>query len=179
MTPEEFKKDFIREGKRLYSFAFRYLGVREEAEDVVQDVMMKIWEQRDTLGRYDNKGGLATTMTRNMCIDRLRKRKTITIYDLPQGTVTDMTSTGHPDDTAEASALAVGAIGRLKEPYKSAIIMRDLEGYSYEETADIMGVTVGNLRTIVARARKTVREELENIFNYGTGKTKGPAGQVL
>ena len=48
MTPEEFRKVFLPEGRRLYALAFRYLNDREEAEDVVQEVMMKLWEERET-----------------------------------------------------------------------------------------------------------------------------------
>ena len=75
MRPEEFRKKVLPEGRRLYAFAFRYLNSREDAEDVVQDVMAKLWETRDTLDRYQNIPAWATTVTRNICIDRLRKQK--------------------------------------------------------------------------------------------------------
>lgn len=60
MKPEEFRKTVLPEGRRLYAFAFRYLNSREDAEDVVQDVMTKLWETRDTLDRYQNIPALAT-----------------------------------------------------------------------------------------------------------------------
>ena len=54
MTPEEFRKVILPEGRRLYALAFRYLNNREEAEDAVQEVMMKLWEERKKAGRYAN-----------------------------------------------------------------------------------------------------------------------------
>jgi RNA polymerase sigma-70 factor (ECF subfamily) len=63
----------------------------------------------------------------------------------------------------------------MKEPYRSAVILRDIEGYSYEEAAETMQTSVGSLRTILSRARKSIREEMERIYNYGTGEDKRAA----
>ncbi len=181
MTPEKFRKEIIPEGRRLYSFAFRYLNIREEAEDVVQDVLTKLWEERDTLGKYLNISALATTMTRNMCIDRIRKKKTIRIDDNEVhsiiGGMEEMT--GLIIEWEEASSLAKKIIYRMNEPYKSAVILRDIEGYSYEEAAEVLEMNINALRTVLSRARKSVREELENIYSYGTGKDRGAAKKVL
>ncbi|MCK7529999.1 MAG: hypothetical protein MZV63_02535 [Marinilabiliales bacterium] len=58
----------------------------------------------------------------------------------------------------------------MKEPYRSAVILRDMEGYSYEETAEIMQTSINALRTVISRARKNIREEMERIYSYGTGE---------
>lgn len=180
MTPEEFRKEIIPEGRRLYSFAFRFLNIREEAEDLVQDVMTKLWEERGTLGNYRNIKALATTMTRNMCIDRLRKKKTLGIDDNEIHSIAGETeSTGQVIEREEAASLVNTIIGRMKEPGKSALIMRDIEGYSYEETAEVLEMNVIALRTLISRARKSVREEMINIYSYGTGKDKGAAFKIL
>jgi RNA polymerase sigma-70 factor (ECF subfamily) len=73
-------------------------------------------------------------------------------------------------DGSEAAALISGIVERMKEPYRSAVIMRDIEGYSYEEAAEAMETSVGTLRTVLSRARKSIREEMERIYNYGTGE---------
>jgi len=181
MTPEEFRKEIIAEGRRLYSFAFRFLNSREEAEDAVQDVMIRLWEERDSLKQYANVSAFLTTMTRNICIDRLRKKKTMRIDDANIKRVVEGLEeiNGIVIERAEASSLTHAIIGKLKEPYKSAIILRDIEGYSYEEAAVVLEMNVNALRTVISRARKSVREELENIYNYGTGEDKGTAHQIL
>ena len=177
MTPEEFRKVFLPEGRRLYALAFRYLNNREEAEDAVQEVMMKLWEERKKAGRYENPAAWCTTVTRNYCIDLLRRRKRIIQDEISgvkevMGAENDMSS---QSDGSEAAALVTGIVQRMKEPYRSAVILRDIEGYSYEEAAEAMQTSVGALRTLLSRARKNIREELEKIYNYGTGEDKRAA----
>ncbi|MGB8357965.1 MAG: RNA polymerase sigma factor [Bacteroidales bacterium] len=172
MTPEEFRKVFLPEGRRLYALAFRYLNNREEAEDVVQEVMMKLWEERENSDRYSNPAGWCTTVTRNHCIDLLRRRKRMIMDDIREGnTMTEkVDEIFGTNDSNEAASLVTSIVGRMKEPYRSAVILRDIEGYSYEEAAEAMKTSVGALRTVLSRARKSIREEMERIYNYGTGK---------
>jgi RNA polymerase sigma-70 factor (ECF subfamily) len=177
MTPEEFRKVILPEGRRLYALAFRFLNNREEAEDTVQEVMMKLWEDRTRLGNFANPAAWATTVTRNMCIDMLRKRRKMSHEEIEAVIITgradDVTVTDH--DSREAAALVTGIVERMKEPYRSAVILRDMEGYSYEEAAVVMQTSVETLRTTLSRARKSIREELEKIYSYGTGTDKGTA----
>jgi len=181
MGPEEFRKIILPEGRRLYAFAFRYMNNREDAEDIVQDVMTKLWENRDTLERYQNIGAWTTTMTRNMCIDRLRRNKKLHLENEESLEAAEayVHYGGNINDSREASALVIKIIDRLGEPYKSAVILRDVEGYSYEEAAEVIGTNVNALRTTLSRARKYVREELEKIYRYGTGEDKGTAQKIL
>ena len=174
MTPEEFRKVFLPEGRRLYALAFRYLNNREEAEDAVQEVMMKLWEERENSDRYTNPAGWCTTVTRNYCIDLLRRRKRIIMDEISE--MSTVLEEGQDmfgaNDSNEAASLVIVIVGRMKEPYRSAVILRDMEGYSYEEAAEVMKTSVGALRTVLSRARKSIREEMERIYNYGTEKDK-------
>lgn len=181
MRPEEFRNIILPEGRRLYAFAFRYLNNRQDAEDVVQDVMIRLWETRDTLDRYQNVPAWATTVTRNMCIDRLRKQKIIRIdeYESAGASAVTVNGNGIMSEREEASVLCLNIIQKMGEPYKSAVILRDIEGYSYEEAAVVLETNVNALRTILSRARKYVREELEKIYRYGTGENKGTAQKIL
>ena len=78
-------------------------------------------------------------------------------------------------DDREAVRMVGSIVSRMKEPYRSAVILRDMEGYSYEETAEVMQTNVNALRTVLSRARKNIREEMERIYNYGTGEDKRTA----
>ena len=176
MTPEEFRKIILPEGRRLYALAFRYLNNREEAEDVVQEVMMKLWEGRNKSVSWSNPAAWCTTVTRNCCIDMLRRRQW-TMYDEISGTAVLFADHEglEQSENREAAGLVNRIIDRMKEPYRSAVIMRDIEGYSYEEAAEALEISVTTLRTIISRARKSVRDELEKIYSYGTGKDKSTA----
>ncbi len=177
MTPEKFRKVFLPEGRRLYALAFRYLNNREEAEDAVQEVMMKLWEERKKADNYENPAAWCTTITRNYCIDLLRRRKRIIQDDISE--VNEVMEAGNDifshSDGSEAASLITGIVECMKEPYRSAVILRDIEGYSYEEAAEAMQTSVGSLRTILSRARKSIREEMERIYNYGTREDKRAA----
>ncbi len=181
MGPEEFRKTVLPEGRRLYAFVFRYLNSREDAEDVVQDVMTKLWETRDTLDRYQNISAWATTMTRNICIDRLRKHRILRLDEYESSEVIKVPEAGNGmmSESGEASALALKIIQRMDEPYRSAVILRDVEGYSYEEAAEVLETNVNALRTSLSRARKYVREELNRIYSYGTGENRGATQKIL
>lgn len=177
MTPEEFRKFILPEGRRLYALAFRYLNSREEAEDVVQEVMMKLWEDRNESRHYENPAAWCTAVTRNSCIDLLRRRRRIWHEEIKSTSVFPDAGTDEPgqSDSREAAELINSIVSRMKEPYRSAVILRDIEGYSYEEAAEVMETNVNALRTVLSRARRSIRDELEKIYSYGTGKDPGTA----
>ena len=130
MTPEEFRKEILPEGRRLYALAYRFLNNRDEAEDAVQEVMMKLWSGRNERSRYASPAAWCTTVTRNCCIDMLRKRKRLRLEPLNEA---DRWAALQPDnegigDGREAAGVVSAIVGSMKEPGRSAIIMRDMEG---------------------------------------------------
>ncbi len=177
MTPEEFRMKVLPEGRRLYALAFRYLNNREEAEDMVQEVMMKLWAGRTGQKHYESPAAWCTTVTRNSCIDMLRRKRRIRMEEISDAIVIPETGPGLSDssDNTEAVQMIGTIVSRMKEPYRSAVILRDMEGYSYEETAEIMQTNVNALRTVLSRGRKSIREEMERNYSYGTGRNKGTA----
>jgi len=177
MTPEEFRKTILPEGRRLYALAFRYLNNREEAEDTVQEVMMRLWAERNNKRDHVNVGAWCTIVTRNCCIDALRRKKRVPFHGLSEVNGATEYETDHRgvSDDHEAVQMISTIVSRMKEPYKSAVILRDMEGYSYEEAAEVMQTNTNALRTIISRARKNIREEMERLYNYGTGENKRAA----
>jgi len=171
MTPGEFRKKILPQGRRLYALAWRFLNSREEAEDAVQEVMMKLWEERASLDRRENLAAWCTTITRNCCIDILRRKKRVMFEEMDKiaGVPERGADPAAASDNYEAAQLVSMIVSRMKEPYRSALILRDMEGYSYEETAEAMNSNVNALRTTLSRARKAVREEVKKIYDHGTG----------
>lgn len=177
MTPEEFRKIILPEGRRLYALAFRYLNNREEAEDMVQEVMMKLWEGRDRNLNFASPAAWCTTMIRNACIDLLRRKRRIRLEELSDKILMPENGAGivRANDEREAVRMIGSIVSCMKEPYRSAVILRDMEGYSYEETAEVMQTNINALRTVLSRARKSIREEMERRYSYGTGENKRSA----
>lgn len=180
MSPGEFRSDVIPIGRKLYSFAYRYLNIREESEDVVQEVMTRLWEKRDDLEKVSSTEAFAMAMTRNICIDRLRRKKfTGGDYNSSSQLMISDTDLTEKIENDEAYDLICRIISKIKEPYKTAIILRDIEGLSYEESAEITGMTINALRVNLSRARKLVRDEMTKSYGYGSGRDKKDSGKIL
>jgi len=131
--------------------------------------MMKLWEDRASLDRRGNISAWCTTVTRNCCIDILRRRKRVMFGEMDRvtGEPESVTDPVAASDNNEAARMVSVIVGRMKEPYRSALILRDMEGYSYEEAAEVMNTSVNALRTALSRARKAVREEMKKIYDHG------------
>ncbi len=162
MTRKEFETDIIPLSRTLYRYAFRFLSNKEEAEDAVQDIFLKIWNMRDKLSEYRNIHAFTITMTRNHCLDRLRRKKMEYIIDTGNDDVraSDMNFEKRMENS-EKFRIIMEIIDALPENYRSVIQLRDIEGYEYEELAEKLAIDIGYLRVILSRARKMVREELK------------------
>ncbi len=162
MTRKEFETDILPLSRTLYRFAFRFLSSKEEAEDAVQEVFLKLWKMRDRLSEYNNIRAFTMTMTRNHCLDRLRKNKMEFIDD----TRTDDTRTSDMNiddriENMETFRVVMEIINNMPENYRSVIQLRDVDGYEYGEIAEKLKIDINNLRVILSRARKMVREKLK------------------
>ena len=162
MTRKEFETDILPLSRTLYRFAFRFLSSKEEAEDAVQDVFLKLWKMRDKLSEYDNIQAFTMTVIRNHCLDRLRKKKMEYLDD----TSTDDARTSDMNledrmENMERFRIITDIISNLPENYRSVIQLRDIDGYEYEEIARKLNTDISNLRVILSRARKMVREKLK------------------
>lgn len=169
MELSEFKQLVIPFSPRLLAFAARILGDSENARDVVQEVFLKLWLMKDELNNYRSMEALAMTMTKNLCIDHLRKLKPLQWKDSLQD-VSDALSdeeTENRIDFRETGARVIQIVETLPEQQRMIIHLKDIEGYSTEEVMEIMGINANTLRVNLSRARKKVRE----VLTQKTGKT--------
>jgi RNA polymerase sigma-70 factor (ECF subfamily) len=163
MESKEFKKMILPLGQPLYRFAAGLLKDNHEAEDVVQDIFLKLWNIRNTMKGIKNINAFAHTMTRNACLDKLKSRR-IKYYDsagpgYPEPAVDDP----DPESMAELKDSADRVkvlISNLPEQQRSIIHLRDIDGCSYEEISEIMNMEINNIRVTLSRARRSVREAL-------------------
>ncbi|MBN2236682.1 MAG: sigma-70 family RNA polymerase sigma factor [Bacteroidales bacterium] len=159
MDLKEFKASFFPLRDQLFRFANRYLHHEEEAADLVQDTFLKLWNKRATLDQVRNPETFAMTMVKNASIDQLRKRKVVRMEELK----TDPTSNSNPHDRLEQSesySLVRKAMDELPEQQQTLIQLRDIEGYEYEEIAEITGLTINTIRVNISRARGTIKSKL-------------------
>ena len=151
MTTEEFKLQAVSLRDRLMDVARQYLGDSDEAEDIVQDAMLKLWLMRADLRAP--LSGIGSVVTRNLCIDCLRKRmKTIDIAQLREEDI--------PEDKGEEIEQMLKIIDTLPSTQRTILKMRHLQGMAMSEIAQVMGATEPAVRQILSRARKSVRRKL-------------------
>ena len=170
MNAEEFKGKVLPVNQKLFQLAFRFLGNVQEAEDAVQEVYLKLWNMRDKLNEINKVEAFATTMTKNLCLDKIKARRTVSIED-QFITINNRASVNdNPLEISENKEnfnLVKRIIDSLPEQMKSIMIMRDLEEYSFEEIQEITGLTMNNIRVSLSRARQQVRTELTKVHEYG------------
>ena len=166
MTAEEFKIDLLPKKNKLFRLALRLLKNRQEAEDVVQEIYLKMWSMREKLSQYQSTEGLMVTMTRNLCLDRLKSKSnkfSSLTYDLAQKTNND------PEQQTERADLINKVkliIQQLPEQQKTIVHLRDIEGYDYNEIMKITGFELNYIRVNLSRARKRIRQTIQKIQYY-------------
>ena len=167
MKSSEFKLLVMPYSSRLYRMAFRLMNSREEAEDIVQEVYVKLWGMRNGLDKYNSIEALCIRITRNLCLDHLRRRKVN--HDAMKAEQYKQNS--HPEtpsenlEKKEDAELVHALIAALPEPQRSLVHLRHLEGKEYEEIAEMVNMNVNAIRVSISRARKQMREMVEKQYS--------------
>ncbi|HEY7557768.1 MAG TPA: sigma-70 family RNA polymerase sigma factor [Candidatus Binatia bacterium] len=159
---EAFAELVQRHTDRSYRIAYRFLQSKESAEDIVQDAFLKLWEDpAKWRGELSNK--FTTWFYRvvaNLCLDRLKKKRTVVLEEDMQ--VADEGPTA--DETmmrAEAHLILEKAIAALPERQRTALNLCFDAGLSNQEAAEIMGLSLKALQSLIMRAKTTLKERLK------------------
>ena len=151
MTTEEFQQQAEKLRQQLVSIAHKYLGNTDEAEDIAQDAMVKLWLMREQLTLPI--AGMASIVTRNLCIDALRKKhQTVDIAQLPD-------EADFSDDGEQIEQM-LKVIDSLPSTQRTILRMRHLQGMEMREIALVLGSTEVAVRKTLSRVRKVVRKRL-------------------
>ena len=151
-------------GQKRLDFMFRLacsiLGRSDEAQDMMQDVAERILRRQESLEDVRNIDSFLAKAVRNACIDRIRRRKGTT----PK--IPDVPDEKNPDRWNDRQ-MVHKALSKLPERQRLAVHLKDIEGYSNKELADILETDETNVRTILSRGRKALREIIEKEIGYG------------
>lgn len=145
---------------RILNYAYRMLGDAAEAEDVAQETFLRLWRSLDTWRADAPLIHWLQRVAYNLCIDRLRRRRPVSLENAPEPLDPADSPAGslHRLELAEAVAQA---IGRLPERQRAAVVFVHQEGLSNIETAELMGISVEAVESLLARARRSLRIMLE------------------
>ena len=156
--------------RRMYAVALRMCASREDAQDCLQDAMLRIFR---SIGNFKGQSSFSTwiyRITMNTCLDELRRRKSRGATSL-DSMLDSGWSPSDNDNMPEKQAVASEqrrvidrAISELPDDMRSAIVMRDVQGFSYEEIADVLDANIGTIKSRISRGREKLRQILkENV----------------
>lgn len=154
---------------KLFRFAFRLLGSSEEAKDVVQEVMIRVWNGREQMAEVQNMEAWCMRITKNLSLDRLRMKQRRATGSLEE-TMEIRQETLSPHERTEIHEHMQRInqfIMALPEKQRQVIHLRDVEGYSYNEICEILELDMNQVKVNLFRARNAVREKLVKINAYG------------
>ena len=168
MTADEFKTVFLPCHQQLYRVAYRLTGNREDAEDVVQETYLKIWNSRDRLGQLDNPAAFCMTTLKNLFVDFLRRKRGdrgsgINVDDV---TVPADIDIGNQIEQRDSVNIVTQLIEQLPDNQRDVIRMRDIADLPFEEIEAATGLSPGNFRTLLCRARKKIKEQYIALLKY-------------
>lgn len=154
---------------KLFRFAFRLLGSSEEAKDVVQEVMIKVWNGREQMAEIQNMEAWCMRITKNLSLDRLRMKQRRATGPLEDGMEIQHEALSPHERTEihENMDRINNMIMALPEKQRQVIHLRDVEGYSYNEICEILELDMNQVKVNLFRARNSVREKLIKINAYG------------
>ena len=156
MDAESFKKEFLPYHRKLYRVAYRLLENSADAEDIVQEGLTVI----------SNPEAFSVTLVKNMCFDLLRSGKYILSRQTVELSAVQDISQSDNLEVREGARQVTDIIAHLPEQQQRIINMRDIKGCSYEEIEQVTGLNSTNIRVLLSRARKRIREEFNKWNNY-------------
>ncbi|MBH31984.1 MAG: RNA polymerase subunit sigma-24 [Candidatus Marinimicrobia bacterium] len=155
---------------RLMNFVYRYVGTRQEAEDIVQDTFVKLFQKKDYYRPISEFSTWIFTIASNLAKTELRKRKRRKVsylsqlgmeekdFDIPVEDTTDEEMVGEFTESQIQNA-----IQSLQLHFRTALILRDIEELSYEEISKILDVPLGTIKSRINRARLQLQEMLKQV----------------
>jgi RNA polymerase sigma-70 factor (ECF subfamily) len=175
--------------RKVFNIAYKFTGKHDEAEDLTQDVFLKIFKSLDTFDRRANFQTWLVSVSRNLCIDHyrsVRKERETIDRDVDPGELMPVASTTSALAALEQRdrvELLKKAMDQLPPTLRSAVLLRDIQELSYQEIADRLHLPEGTVksrinrgRTELARQIRRLRDELETGASLGPPRMPGVAG---
>lgn len=167
MTIDTFEKEILPLKHPIFRFANFMLRNGEDAQDITQEVLIKIWEKRDDVAEINNVRAWAITITRNKCLDLIKTRKRESYsWDENMDSPTEST----PFDTLrinDETNWIRSLMKRLPTSQKDVFYLRHFEGNSYKEISETLTLDENKVKVYLHRARTFIKKSLEEKHNYG------------
>ena len=153
---------------KLFRLALRITFDRAEAEDVVQDTMIRVWNKREEWTQFGSIEAYCLTVAKNLAIDRSQKKEAQNV-ELTQEMEEESEASGPYDQLINKERMSIihRLINELPEKQRLIMQLRDIEGESYKEIAKILNLTEEQVKVNLFRARQKVKQRYLEIDEYG------------
>lgn len=167
MNQSDFLKIVLPFKDKVFRLAKRLLVSTEEAQDATQELIFKLWRNKEKLSDYKNIEAFAMTMTKNYCYDRLKSKQASNLTLVHTNYKEKEISLEHKIEHNNSVNIVHQLIEKLPTQQKMIIQLRDVEQYNFDEICKMVAMKPTAVRVALSRARKTIREQLIKKHNYG------------
>ena len=169
MKEIDFRYDLLPLKNKLFRLALRITLDTAEAEDVVQDTLIRAWTKREELAKADSVEAYCMTICRNLALDRSEKAdpRVLSLDEHSLEATESAPSPAEEIEKRERHRQVRMVFDQLPEKFRSILQLRDIEGKSGRETAEILGISEENAKVILHRARLALRESYLKLENHG------------
>lgn len=167
MTQTDFVKLVLPFKDKVFRLAKRLLVSKEEAEDATQEVLIKLWNNKEKIEGYNNVEAFSMTMTKNLCLDRLKSKQAQNLKIVHSNYQDHNVSLQKQLEINDSVDWVSKIMEELPEQQKIIVQLRDIEEYDFDEIAKVLEMNETAVRVALSRARKTIREKLTKKHSYG------------
>ncbi|MBN1593214.1 MAG: sigma-70 family RNA polymerase sigma factor [Candidatus Coatesbacteria bacterium] len=173
---QSFEELIDRYRNQVFNFVYRILGSRDEAEDILQDTFMKVYQHLPRYKKQSKFSSYLFTIAHNLSMNRVnyRKRSQMKLDTLAQSddekSITDRTPDSQMREN-EIASVVHKAIEKLPPKYRAALVLSEFEGFSYKQIGDVLNCSVGTVKSRIFRARDLLRGHLKGYEEQGLQET--------
>ena len=167
-----FRTEILPLKNELFRLALRITLNRADAEDVVQETMLKVWNRREQWHELENLEAFCLTICRNMALDKLKRagHQNASLEEGEGYNRADHSYAANPEEQAvqrDRVELVRQLVGQLPEKQRTCMQLRDMEGKAYKDIAQVMGITEHQVKVNIFRARQTIKQKFLQIEQHG------------
>lgn len=173
----QYQQAITQHRQRVFSFAHYSLRAKEDAEDITQEVFIKLWQHWQKID-HSKLGAWLMRVAHNAVIDHVRKQKNVASqtddYAEPEEQAAEVLTEQQVDDGRFKEEL-MASIKLLDDPFRSIIILRDIQGMSYSDIQHTLDMSESQVKVYLHRGRRKLRENpaLRKLFDTMTGRDAG------
>jgi RNA polymerase sigma-70 factor, ECF subfamily len=171
-TVEAFELLVRRYRDPLMNFVYRFVGDKDVSSDIVQDTMIRFYLNKDSYKSFAKFSTWIYTIATNLAKNELKRRKRKKLFsidnDNDEKEIVIRDRAALPDVVADSqikNKIIEKALNKVKEVYREVVVLRDIQDLSYEEIAEITGLSIGTVKSRINRGRTQLQKLLKHIYN--------------